>query len=91
MRSALGLILGCFVAAVVIAGVFFFVLAPRADLAAPQTVAARLAEPLLLPAAKLAAKDDVEITAAISTPRADPASASRISSRWISSPTRKSC
>ena len=44
MRGALGLILGCVVAAVVIAGVFFFVLSPRADLAAPQTVAARLAE-----------------------------------------------
>src|ERR1700726_4562275 len=66
MRSALGLILGCVVAAVVIAGVFFFVLAPRADLAAPQTVAARLADPLLLPAAKLSARDDVEVTAAIS-------------------------
>src|ERR1700726_259959 len=65
MRSALGLILGCVVAAVVIAGVFFFVLAPRADLAAPQTVAARLADPLLLPAAKLSARHDGEVPAAI--------------------------
>ena len=72
MRSALGLILGCVVAAVVIAGVFFFVLSPRADLAAPQTVAARLADPLLLPAGKLAAKDDVEVTAAISAKPAAP-------------------
>jgi peptidoglycan/xylan/chitin deacetylase (PgdA/CDA1 family) len=72
MRSALGLILGCFVAAAVIAGVFFFVLSPRADMAAPQTVAARLADPLLLPAAKLAAKDDVEVTAAISAKPAAP-------------------
>src|SRR6202051_4161686 len=72
MRSALGLMLGCIVAAVVIAGVFFFVLAPRADLAAPQTVAARLADPLLLPAAKLSARDDVEVTAAISGRLAGP-------------------
>src|SRR6202051_4860215 len=72
MRSALGLMLGCIVAAVVIAGVFFFVLAPRADLAAPQTVAARLADPLLLPAAKLTARDDVEVTAAISARLAAP-------------------
>src|SRR6202142_3429420 len=72
MRSALGLILGCVAAAVVIAGVFFFVLSPRADLAAPQTVAARLADPLLLPAGKLAAKDDVEVTAAISAKPAAP-------------------
>ena len=47
MRNALGLMLGCLAAAVIIAGVFFFVLSPRADLAAPQTVAARLADPLL--------------------------------------------
>ncbi len=72
MRNALGLILGCVAAAVVIAGVFFFVLSPRADLAAPQTVAARLADPLLLPAAKLAARDDVDVTAAISAKPAAP-------------------
>jgi peptidoglycan/xylan/chitin deacetylase (PgdA/CDA1 family) len=72
MRSALGLMLGCVVAAVVIAGVFFFVLSPRADMAAPQTVAAHLADPLLFPAAKLAAKDDVEVTAAISAKPAAP-------------------
>jgi len=73
MRNALGLILGCVAAAVVIAGVFFFVLSPRADLAAPQTVAARLADPLLLPATKLAARDDVDVTAAISAKPAAPA------------------
>jgi peptidoglycan/xylan/chitin deacetylase (PgdA/CDA1 family) len=76
MRNALGLMLGCLAAAVIIAGVFFFVLSPRADLAAPQTVAARLADPLLLPAGKLTAKDDVEVTAAISArPAAPPAPA----------------
>ena len=72
MRNALGLMLGCLAAAVIIAGVFFFVLSPRADLAAPQTVAARLADPLLLPAGKLTAKDDVEVTAAISARPAAP-------------------
>jgi peptidoglycan/xylan/chitin deacetylase (PgdA/CDA1 family) len=72
MRNALGLMLGCLAAAVIIAGVFFFVLTPRADLAAPQTVAARLADPLLLPAGRLTAKDDVEVTAAISARPAAP-------------------
>jgi peptidoglycan/xylan/chitin deacetylase (PgdA/CDA1 family) len=72
MRGALGLILGCVVAAVVIAGVFFFVLSPRADMAAPQSVAARLADPLPAAVAKLAAKDDVEVTAAISAKPAAP-------------------
>jgi peptidoglycan/xylan/chitin deacetylase (PgdA/CDA1 family) len=65
MRSALGLILGCVVTASIIAGVFFLVLSPRANLAAPQTFAARQAEPLPVEAARLAAKDDVEVTAAI--------------------------
>ena len=65
MRHALGLMLASVVAAVVIAGVWFWTSSPRADQAAPQTVSARQAEPLPAVAARLAAKDDVEITAAI--------------------------
>src|SRR6478735_8921293 len=67
MRNPLGLMLASVVAAVVIAGVWFWTSSPRAD-AAPQTVAARKAEPLPAPAAKTAAKDDVEVTAALSKP-----------------------
>jgi peptidoglycan/xylan/chitin deacetylase (PgdA/CDA1 family) len=66
MRHAFGLMLASFVAAVVIAGVWFYAFAPRADAAAPQTVAARQAEALPPVAAKLAAKDDVAVTAALS-------------------------
>ena len=53
MRSALGLMLLSVVAAAVIAGVWFWTSSPRAD-AAPQTIAARKAEPLQPAAAKLA-------------------------------------
>ncbi len=68
MRKAFGLMLASVVAAVVIAGVWFWTASPRAD-AAPQTVAARVAEPLPAPtAAKLAPRDDVEVTAALSKP-----------------------
>ena len=62
MRNAFGLMLASVVAAVAIAGVWFWTSSPRADAAAPQTIAARKAEPLPAPAAK-AAKDDVEVTA----------------------------
>src|SRR5438445_9231114 len=65
MRNALGLMLASVVAAVVIAGVWFWTSAPRADAAPPQTVAAKPAEPLPA-AARLAAKDDVAVTASIS-------------------------
>jgi len=67
MRNPLGLMLASVVAAVVIAGVWFWTSSPRAD-AAPQTVAARKAEPLPAPAAKTAARDDIEVTAALSKP-----------------------
>jgi peptidoglycan/xylan/chitin deacetylase (PgdA/CDA1 family) len=67
MRNPLGLMLASVVAAVVIAGVWFWTSSPRAD-AAPQTVAAHKPEPLPAPAAKAAAKDDVEVTAALSKP-----------------------
>ena len=65
MRNALGLMLLSVVAAAVIAGVWFWTSSPRAEVAAPQTIAARKAEPL--PPA-MAAKDDVQITASLSKP-----------------------
>jgi peptidoglycan/xylan/chitin deacetylase (PgdA/CDA1 family) len=66
MRNALGLMLASVLTAVVITAVWFFTASPRADVAAPQTVAARPAEPPA-PAAAAAkqARDDVEVTAAI--------------------------
>jgi peptidoglycan/xylan/chitin deacetylase (PgdA/CDA1 family) len=64
MRNAFGLMVASVVAAVAIAGVWFWTSSsPRADAAPPQTVAARKAEPL--PAAKAASKDDVQVTAAL--------------------------
>ena len=72
MRNALGLMLASVVTAVVIAGVWFWTSSPRADAAAPQTVAARKAEPLP-PAAVTKPKDDVEITASLSKPAPAPA------------------
>ena len=72
MRNAFGLMMASVVAAVVIAGVWFWTASPRADAAAPQTVAARKAEPLPAPA-KPAPKDDVEVTASLSKPAPAPA------------------
>ncbi|WP_027580676.1 polysaccharide deacetylase family protein [Bradyrhizobium sp. Ai1a-2] len=68
MRNPIGLMLAVVVAAVVIAGVWFWTAAPRADAAPPQTIAARSADSLPPAAAKSAAKDDVETTAAVSQP-----------------------
>jgi peptidoglycan/xylan/chitin deacetylase (PgdA/CDA1 family) len=63
MRNAFGLMLASVVAAVVIAGVWYWTSAPRAGASPPQTMAANPA-----PAAgKLAAKDDVETTASVAT------------------------
>jgi peptidoglycan/xylan/chitin deacetylase (PgdA/CDA1 family) len=73
MRNALGLMLASVVTAVVIAGVWFWAFAPHTDAAAPQTVAARTAEPLPAAAAKLSPRDDVEITATLSKPAPAPA------------------
>ena len=70
MRSALGLMLASVVSAVVIAAVWFWTASPRADLAAPATVAARQAEQL--PASAKSA-DKVEVTAAIPDKPAAPA------------------
>src|SRR5438128_808287 len=73
MRNALGLMVASVVAAVVIAGVWFWTSSPRAELAAPQTVAARKAEPLPpAAAAKPAAKDDVQVTASLTKPAPPP-------------------
>ena len=69
MRNALGLMLASVVSAVVIAAVWFWTSSPRADAAPPQTVNARKAEPLPVAAAKpVAAREDVEVTAALSAP-----------------------
>jgi peptidoglycan/xylan/chitin deacetylase (PgdA/CDA1 family) len=65
MRNAFGLILASLVAAVVIAGVWFWKFAPRADASSPQTIAARPAD-ALSPATRLASADDVEVTASLS-------------------------
>lgn len=73
MRNALGLMLASVLAAVVIAGGWYFY-SSRADQGAPKTTAARAADPLPAPA-KLAAKDDVETTAAIAGKPAGPAAA----------------
>jgi len=72
MRNALGLMLASLMTAVAITAVWFWTSSPRADAAPPQTVAARKAEPLPAPA-KLAPKDDVETTAALSKPAPAPA------------------
>jgi len=63
MRNALGLMLASIVTAVVIAGVWYWTSAPRADAAPPQAIAAKPPSP----AQKLAAKDDVETTASLSS------------------------
>jgi peptidoglycan/xylan/chitin deacetylase (PgdA/CDA1 family) len=65
MRNAFGLMLASVVAAVVIAGVWFWTSSPRADAAPPQTMAARKAEQLAPAAAAKAAKDDVQVTASL--------------------------
>ena len=71
MRNALGLMLASVVAAVVIAGVWFWTSSPRADAAPPKPLppAGRAAAG---PRAKPAAKDDVEVTAALSKPAPRP-------------------
>jgi len=63
MRNAASLMLASVVAAVLIAGLWFWKSSGHAELAAPQTVAAAPAE--RLPAQASARHDDVEVTAAI--------------------------
>src|ERR1700749_877537 len=68
MRNALGLMLASVVAAVLIAGIWYWTSAPRADAAPPQTIAAKPSQTLPPAAAKLAAKDDVDVTASVGKP-----------------------
>jgi peptidoglycan/xylan/chitin deacetylase (PgdA/CDA1 family) len=72
MRNALGLMLASVLAAVVIAAGGWFYYSSRADVAAPRTTAARAADPL---PARLAARDDVETTAAVAAKPPAPAPA----------------
>jgi peptidoglycan/xylan/chitin deacetylase (PgdA/CDA1 family) len=80
MRNPLGLILGCVVAAVMIAGGWLFATSLRADQAAPQAMAAKPASPPPS-SSKLASadqtsltKDDLDITGSLSgKPAAQPA------------------
>ena len=65
MRNALGLMLASVVAAIAIAGVWYWTTAPRADAAPPKTIAARPADSL--PARLDAQDDDVEVTASLSS------------------------
>jgi peptidoglycan/xylan/chitin deacetylase (PgdA/CDA1 family) len=86
MRNALGLMLASVVMAVVIAGVWFWTSSPRADAAAPQTIAARKAEPLP-PAAK--PKDDVQVTASLSKPVPAAAPASAVAPVPVAAPAQQ--
>jgi peptidoglycan/xylan/chitin deacetylase (PgdA/CDA1 family) len=61
MRNAFGLMLASVGTAAVIAAVWFFTASPRVDVAAPTTVLA----PPAATAKQVAARDDVEVTAAI--------------------------
>jgi peptidoglycan/xylan/chitin deacetylase (PgdA/CDA1 family) len=64
MRNAFGVMCACVVSAAVIAAVWFWSSSPRADIAAPQTISARRAEPVPAVAAKPV--PDVDFTAALS-------------------------
>src|SRR6202048_5300685 len=67
MRNALGLLLASVVTAAVIAAVWFWTSSPRVEVAAPATISAPPPERLpATAAAKPAARDDVEVTAALS-------------------------
>ena len=65
MRNAAGLMLASVLAAVGIIAVWFFTASPRAELAAPNTVAVARAERLVAADKPLPAREDVEVTAAI--------------------------
>jgi peptidoglycan/xylan/chitin deacetylase (PgdA/CDA1 family) len=80
MRNPLGLILGCVVAALMIAGGWLFATSLRADQAAPQAMAAKPASPQPSSSTRLASadsnltKDDLDITGSLSgKPAAQPA------------------
>jgi len=72
MRNALGLMLATVATAAIIAGTWHYFTAPRAvQAAAPQTTAAYPSEQAP-PSAKLAARDDVAVTAAVPAARPAP-------------------
>jgi peptidoglycan/xylan/chitin deacetylase (PgdA/CDA1 family) len=73
MRNALGLMLASVVAAVVIAGVWFWTASPRAAAAPSQTVATGKAAPTPA-AARPAPRDEIEVTASLLKPAPAPAS-----------------
>ena len=68
MRNALGLMLATVIAATAIAGIWYWTSSPRVDAAPPKTIAAKPSESLPPAAAKLAAKDDVDVTASVNKP-----------------------
>jgi peptidoglycan-N-acetylglucosamine deacetylase len=81
MRQALGLLLGCFVAAGLIAGGWFWASAPRMMAAVPQTIAARPAQRLTPLAQPMPARENgVEVTAGLSFKKAEKAPAPGIPS-----------
>jgi peptidoglycan-N-acetylglucosamine deacetylase len=81
MRQALGLLLGCFVAAGLIAGGWFWASAPRMMAAVPQTIAARPAQRLTPLAQPMPARENgVEVTAGLSFKTAEKAPAPGIPS-----------
>ena len=88
MRNALALMLGVVVMAGAIAGGWFFVGWIRSDAATPQTVAAHEAPPL---PARLAAKDDVEVTAALSAKPAVAAGPASMPASAASPTPEKAC
>jgi peptidoglycan-N-acetylglucosamine deacetylase len=65
MRNAAGLMVASVVSAVAIAAVWFWTSSPRADVGAPQTIAALQSERLPAAAKALPARADVETTATI--------------------------
>ena len=71
MRNPLAALSACFLMAIAIAGTWYFVSSRYSD-QAPQTIAARPADQLPPASAKLAAKDDVEVTAALASKPAAP-------------------
>jgi peptidoglycan/xylan/chitin deacetylase (PgdA/CDA1 family) len=89
MRNPLGLMLASLVAAVAIAGVWFWTSSPRADAAPPQTMAARPAPQLPASAARQAAKDDVEVTAGLTKQAEAAAPAPALAS--VPAPAKSTC
>ena len=71
MRNPLAALSACFLVALAIAGTWYFAFSRHSD-QAPQTIAARPADQLPPASTKLAAKDDVEVTAGLASNPAGP-------------------